>query len=43
MHIRAQATVSPKAKAPEDTPEVTISRGEFGGELFITTILRVAG
>ena len=30
-------------EVPEDTPEVTISRGEFGGELFIATILRVAG
>lgn len=28
---------------PEDTPEVTISRAEFSGELFIATILRVAG
>ncbi len=28
---------------PADTPEVTISRGEFGGEIFIATILRVAG
>ncbi|ENV74457.1 tyrosyl-tRNA synthetase [Acinetobacter johnsonii ANC 3681] len=28
---------------PEGTPEVTISRAEFGGELFIATILRVAG
>ena len=30
-------------EVPEDTPEVTISRAEFGGELFIATILRVAG
>lgn len=28
---------------PADTPEVTVSRAEFGGELFIATILRVAG
>ena len=28
---------------PEAIPEVTISRAEFGGELFIATILRVAG
>ncbi len=28
---------------PEDTPNVTISRSEFGGEMFIATILRVAG
>ncbi|PWF32525.1 tyrosine--tRNA ligase, partial [Yersinia pestis] len=28
---------------PEGTPEVTISRGEFGGEIFITSILREAG
>ncbi|ENU22168.1 tyrosyl-tRNA synthetase [Acinetobacter proteolyticus] len=32
-----------EGEVPEDTPEVTISRGEFGGELFIATILRVAG
>ena len=30
-------------EVPEDTPEVTISRAVFGGELFIATILRVAG
>jgi tyrosyl-tRNA synthetase len=28
---------------PEGTPEVTISRGEFGGELFIASIVRAAG
>lgn len=32
-----------EGKVPEDTPEVTISLGEFGGEIFIATILRVAG
>ena len=32
-----------EGEVPEDTPEVTISRSEFGGELFIATILRVAG
>ena len=32
-----------EGEVPTDTPEVTISRGEFGGEIFIATILRVAG
>ncbi|GAA5561079.1 tyrosine--tRNA ligase [Acinetobacter schindleri] len=32
-----------EGEVPEDTPEVTISRGEFGGEIFIATILRVVG
>ena len=32
-----------EGEVPEDAPEVTISRAEFGGELFIATILRVAG
>lgn len=32
-----------EGEVPVDTPEVTISRGEFGGEIFIATILRVAG
>ncbi|EPR88442.1 tyrosine--tRNA ligase [Acinetobacter haemolyticus] len=32
-----------EGEVPEDTPEVIISRGEFGGELFIATILRVTG
>ncbi len=32
-----------EGELPEGTPEVTISRAEFGGELFIATILRVAG
>ncbi|RZN93766.1 tyrosine--tRNA ligase [Acinetobacter johnsonii] len=32
-----------EGELPERTPEVTISRAEFGGELFIATILRVAG
>lgn len=31
-----------EGEVPEDTPEVTISRGEFGGEIFIATILRLA-
>lgn len=30
-----------EGEVPEDTPEVTISRGEFGGEIFIATILRL--
>ncbi|MDY6451489.1 tyrosine--tRNA ligase [Acinetobacter faecalis] len=32
-----------EGELPEDTPEVTISRAEFGGEMFITSILREAG
>ena len=32
-----------EGELPEGTSEVTISRAEFGGELFIATILRVAG
>lgn len=32
-----------EGELPEGTPEVTISRGEFGGEIFITSILREAG
>ncbi|HCA5045172.1 tyrosine--tRNA ligase [Acinetobacter baumannii] len=32
-----------EGEVPADTPEVAISRGEFGGEIFIATILRVAG
>ena len=32
-----------EGEVPEDAPEVTISRGEFGGEIFITSILRAAG
>ncbi|MDA3557095.1 tyrosine--tRNA ligase [Acinetobacter sp. AOR15_HL] len=32
-----------EGEVPEDTPEVTISLGEFGGEIFIATILRLAG
>ena len=32
-----------EGELPEGTPEVTIPRAEFGGELFIATILRVAG
>lgn len=32
-----------EGEVPKDTPEVTISLGEFGGEIFIATILRVAG
>ena len=32
-----------EGEVPEDTPEVTISRGEFGGEIFIASILRIAG
>jgi tyrosyl-tRNA synthetase len=32
-----------EGELPEGTPEVTISRAEFGGEIFITSILRAAG
>ena len=32
-----------EGELPEGTPEVIISRAEFGGELFITSILREAG
>ena len=32
-----------EGELPEGTPEVIISRGEFGGEIFITSILREAG
>ncbi|ATO21010.1 tyrosine--tRNA ligase [Acinetobacter sp. LoGeW2-3] len=32
-----------EGELPEGTPEVTISLGEFGGEIFITSILREAG
>ncbi|WP_171500786.1 tyrosine--tRNA ligase [Acinetobacter guerrae] len=32
-----------EGEIPEDTPEVIISRGEFGGEIFIASILRLAG
>ena len=32
-----------EGELPEGTPEVKISRAEFGGELFITSILREAG
>ncbi|HCB30209.1 MAG TPA: tyrosine--tRNA ligase [Acinetobacter lwoffii] len=32
-----------EGELPEGTPAVTISRGEFGGEIFITSILREAG
>ena len=32
-----------EGEVPEDAPEVTISRGEFGGEMFIASILRTAG
>ncbi|MBJ9986691.1 tyrosine--tRNA ligase [Acinetobacter sp. S40] len=30
-------------EVPEDTPEIIISRGEFAGEIFIASILRLAG
>ncbi|WP_171264797.1 tyrosine--tRNA ligase [Acinetobacter sp. ANC 4558] len=32
-----------EGELPEGTPEVTISLGEYGGEIFITSILRAAG
>ena len=32
-----------EGELPEGTPEVTISRGEFGGEVSIISILRAAG
>ncbi|MGR2827459.1 tyrosine--tRNA ligase [Acinetobacter sp. 1124_18A] len=40
---KSAGNVITEGEVPEDTPEVTISRGEFGGEIFIATILRVAG
>jgi tyrosyl-tRNA synthetase len=43
MHIKSAGNRVTEGEVPEDTPEVTISRAEFGGELFIATILRVAG
>ena len=32
-----------EGELPEGTPEVVISRSEFGGEMFIASILRTAG
>jgi tyrosyl-tRNA synthetase len=32
-----------EGELPEGTPEVTISRAEFGGEMFIASIVRAAG
>ena len=32
-----------EGELPEGTPEVTISRSEFGGEMFIASIVRAAG
>ena len=32
-----------EGELPEGTPEVTVSRAEFGGEMFIASILRAAG
>ncbi len=32
-----------EGELPEGTPEVTISRAEFGGEFFIASIVRAAG
>lgn len=32
-----------EGEVPEDTPEVSISRAEFDGEIFIASILRLAG
>ena len=32
-----------EGELPEGTPEITISRGEFGGEVSIISILRAAG
>jgi tyrosyl-tRNA synthetase len=32
-----------EGELPEGTPEVTISRGEYGGEISIVSILRAAG
>lgn len=40
---KSAGNVITEGEVPDDTPEVTISRGEFGGEIFIATILRVAG
>ena len=40
---KSAGNVITEGKVPEGTPEVTISRAEFGGEIFIASILRVAG
>ncbi|HJF26662.1 tyrosine--tRNA ligase [Acinetobacter bohemicus] len=32
-----------EGELPEGTPEITVSRSEFGGEIFIASILRAAG
>lgn len=40
---KGAGNVITEGEVPEDTPEVTISRAEFGGEIFITSILRIAG
>ncbi|MEG2750158.1 MAG: tyrosine--tRNA ligase, partial [Acinetobacter sp.] len=39
----ADAAANAHKELPEGTPEVTISRGEFGGEMFIASIVRAAG
>ncbi len=40
---KGAGNVITEGEVPEDTPEVMISRAEFGGEIFITSILRIAG
>lgn len=40
---KGAGNVITEGEVPEDTPEVTISRAEFGGEIFIASILRTAG
>ncbi|TCM68626.1 tyrosyl-tRNA synthetase [Acinetobacter calcoaceticus] len=40
---KGAGNVITEGEVPEDTPEVTISRAEFGGEMFIASILRTAG
>ncbi len=43
MRIKVQVTLITEGELPEGTPEVTISRAEFGGEFFIASIVRAAG
>lgn len=40
---KGAGNVITEGEVPEDTPDVVISRAEFDGEIFITSILRTAG
>ncbi|WP_445114510.1 tyrosine--tRNA ligase [Acinetobacter sp. WZC-1] len=40
---KGAGNVITEGELPEDAPEVTISRADFGGEIFIASILRTAG